>query len=228
MGAPLQFQRRASLLVRRRDGTGSIMKRQLLPEVEFVPAPTGFDYERLLAQVRKQIQDETRAIKGLVVNTASNIIQIGLRLQLVRDCIGRSHFQQWLRQEFRWSQSIASNYMRAAAVFGDVDCLDRFQPSALYVLARHKASGAARTEALTRARAGEVITKASAETIIRKYCATPSYHESNVVSDIRGSLRRIQSRVEMLTPDEMKQIAEQVIGLLAKLESPEGPPATKF
>jgi hypothetical protein len=80
-------------------------------------------------------------IRHLMQDEAANVVQIGLVLCFVRETVGRSHFQQWLRDEFRWSQPQASNFMQAAKVFQHVEFLDRFQPSALVVLARKRAAG---------------------------------------------------------------------------------------
>src|SRR5262245_59746353 len=116
----------------------------------------GFNYSKLPGSRRDEVQGEARVIHLLIAKTASNIVQIGLRLIAVRRIIGREHFSEWLDQEFQWSQPSASRYMQAARYFGDIECtvLERFQPGALYVLAREKLPAFARREAIDNARSG--------------------------------------------------------------------------
>ena len=70
----------------------------------------GFNYEALDAGVRSETQENAQAIRGLVRQATASVIEIGKR-----------HFGAWLRAEFRWSQSVASNYMLAATKFGNLD-----------------------------------------------------------------------------------------------------------
>ena len=66
-------------LPRRKDG---------LPEI-YVTGTGQFDYAKLAGSLRKQVQDESDAIRQLLVITANNIVQIGLRLQFVRNPASR-------------------------------------------------------------------------------------------------------------------------------------------
>lgn len=125
-----------------------------------------FEYSRLPASLQREVQEQAEAVRGLLAMTARNVVQIGIRLQFVRDRIGRENFQPWLRTEFQWSQSVASNYMRAAKTFSETDCIDQFQPSALYLLSRKRCPPAALKEALTRAKHGERITKTLANDLV--------------------------------------------------------------
>lgn len=124
-----------------------------------------FDYDRLPGSLRKEAENAAQAIHQIVGQAARHVVQIGLHLQNVRWAIGRDNFQSWLRAEFEWSQPVASNFMRAARYFRDCDCLDRLQPSALYILARRKVTDAAREKALSVARRGELVTKRLAQEI---------------------------------------------------------------
>ncbi len=186
---------------------------------QFPAVTDAFDYSCIATSVRNQVQDETQAIRTLVVSTANNIIQIGLRLQLVRQCMGRQPFQAWLRAEFQWSQSVASNYMRAAAVFANVDCLEHFQPSALYVLARNKASEAARGEALSRARTGELITKSTAEMIVSRHIGAISHEPPGAAARLSDVLETVERIVPLISDEEMETVLVRLTRLVAKLQA---------
>lgn len=134
--------------------------------VELLPAKSGFDYSQLPASMRGQVMAETATIRKFIGQAARDMIQVGLHLEFVHSIVGRDRYQAWLAAEFSWSPSTASKWRRAAAIFGTLDCVDRFDSSALCILAQHKVPVAARNEALTRARRGEMITSQGAELII--------------------------------------------------------------
>src|SRR5690242_1805854 len=67
------------------------------------------------------IEQQVRAISCLASKTARDIVNIGQTLEFVREQVGRERFQSWLRQEFPQSSAVASNYMRAARQFGEVE-----------------------------------------------------------------------------------------------------------
>lgn len=188
---------------------------------ERVIATRGFDYGTLIRSVRKHTEEEARAIKGLLAKTASNIVQIGLRLQWVREQIGREHFQEWLKAEFDWSQSVASNFMRTASVFAEVDCLSQFQPSALYLLARHRVPKAARQEAFDRARRGELITKARAQSILLQRAVGRTLPKSycHIASQVQTYIQRLTRELEN---DELAKLAEKLIEIGQKLKQSSG------
>jgi len=177
-----------------------------------------FDYDALASAVRRQVVEETAEIRRILEKTAENIVQIGLRLNFVHNRIGRNHFQPWLAAEFQWDQSTASNYMRAAAVFCEVKCLNRFQPGALYELVRKRVPEGARAEAIDRAQNGELITKAEAETIVRKHSASPPSKVGTVASQICRSLMRMKNKLDALNAAEADDIHPHVLELLSGLQ----------
>lgn len=177
----------------------------------------GFNYGSLDPALQKEVQEEAAAIRKLIVQTSRNVVQIGLRLQRVRDSLGRRGFQAWLYGEFRWAQATASNYMRAAARFGDVACIDRFQPTALYVLARKKAPDAARDEAVQLAASGELITKEQAEMILRRHDHAGTRPTDSVEEKLSVTLRRLEAKLPALSPAARTHLAEQLTSLLSAL-----------
>jgi len=120
----------------------------------------GFNYEALDAGVRSETQENAQAIRGLVRQATASVIEIGKR-----------HFGAWLRAEFRWSQSVASNYMLAATKFGNLDeyVINNIQPTAMFALGREVIPEHVVNEALDAARAGELVTRKVALAIIQKH-----------------------------------------------------------
>jgi hypothetical protein len=160
------------------------------------PGRNPFDYGALSEPVRRDVMQRAAAIHERiaarkVMESAQDVVEIGQRLQIVRDLIGRKLFQSFLKAEFEWSQGSASKSMRAARVFGDVDCLDSFAPSALYVLSTSRVPAAALPEALELARAGIEIKQSTAHEIVLR-CRG----ESPEVRAIVAARRMFETAVE--------------------------------
>ncbi len=128
----------------------------------------GFNYGAL-GENASNARKEAKAIHTLLETTAANVVEIGKRLIQARELIGRKYFQQWLKVEFRWTQSVASNYMTVAERFGTLKCLNQFQPSALYLLARRKVEPETVAAAVKRAHNGETITLTVAKEIFAEH-----------------------------------------------------------
>lgn len=158
----------------------------------------------LPASLVRTVREQADAIQELLSATSRNVVQIGLRLQFVRDRVGRAHFQPWLKSEFRWSQSVASNYMRAAKAFADADCVERFQPGALFVLARKRCPAAARAEAVRLARRGERVTKAAAVAIVGRH------------STAAASTRKLPERVRRYLIRALKELSDSEVEMLVQ------------
>jgi hypothetical protein len=172
-----------------------------------------FDYALFPASVQKSVREQVQTIHGLLARTSVNVVQIGLRLQFVRDRLGRLHFRPWLKAEFAWSQSTASNYMRAAKTFGDLDCLERFQPAALFALARKKVPAACRAEAIRLARRGGRVTKADAVELVERHA--PAAERGDGGAD---RLRRLLLKAApKLSSRDVRRLAEELMELAATL-----------
>lgn len=118
----------------------------------------GFNYKDIDTKTRRSVKKHADTIHQLLERTAEAVAEIGRRLIEVRASMDGTQFQAWLNAEFRWSQSVASNYMRVAEQFGDLDCLKNFQPSALYKLSRSNIQAGVVDTMIERAEAGETIT----------------------------------------------------------------------
>lgn len=138
-------------------------------------------------------------------------------------------FWAWVREEFDWPTSVASNWMQVASRFGDwpESRLARIQQSALYVLARNKAPDSAVAEAAERAAAGETITKSIAREILAKHGTvvkerkrmTPEERIERLRDGVLGVLRQI--------PEEEQARARAVLQSAARKTRPRKPDDSK-
>ena len=184
----------------------------------------GFNYAVLDEESRKSTEEHAAAIRTLMKSTAEAIVEIGKRLQEVRDAIGANKFQAWIRAEFRIGQPVASNYMRAAAEFGDLDCLENFQQTALFDLARQNVPAKAVNQAVAEARSGRPITRKRAHEII---AANQSDGELSPIA--RDAARRLRTSLTMvaehvddllaLPQDDLDFLVDQLLSVATQLRS---------
>lgn len=128
-----------------------------------------FDYARLDTETRIVVQQRTEEIRVLVRRSAQDIIDIGTKLIEIKARLGHGNFGTWLDAEFGWNWKTATSLMNVATKFVNFTNLNQFAPSALYLLAAPSTPEDARSEAMERADAGETITHAVAQTIVREY-----------------------------------------------------------
>jgi hypothetical protein len=182
-----------------------------------------FNYEALELKDREVTQQQANAIRSLLKSTAESVVEIGKRLQQVRDAIGRDCFQAWIRAEFRFSQSVASNYMRAAAEFGKLDCLERFQPSALFDLGRRDVPPEAVREAVAEAQSGNAITRKRADQIISAHQRTKGdagLVASDAVRRLRASLKLVGDHIDdllALPKEDLDFLVDQLLSIATQL-----------
>lgn len=132
-----------------------------------LPESHDFDYAALDLETRSELQGWTSEIKGLVRQTADNVVCIGRRLTASKEKLGHGRFEDWLRAEFGWSLYSARRFMQVYRQFKTHKLCDlNIAISALYLLARPSTPEEARQEALEKARAGETITHSAAKEIV--------------------------------------------------------------
>lgn len=135
----------------------------------------GFNYDGLEdAKTRKTARDAAKAIKSNLQKATTAIVDVGKKLLVVRDQLSDEEWRTWLEAEFSWSQAQASNYMRSAQQFGELNCLEMFQPTALFVLCRNKVSEEAVADAIIKAESGELVTHKTAKELVAKYQPEPN------------------------------------------------------
>ena len=153
----------------------------------------GFNYTKLEAKDREAVQGHAREIKSLLKRTAANIIEIGDHLITVKEQLPYGMFRGWMYAEFRWNPTYASRIMQAARRFGELDCLDRFQSTALLYLAQNNINERAISEAVSQARSGEPISGVIAKDLIHRYSPRNGKLQANPnkIEALRVYLKRL-------------------------------------
>ena len=201
----------------------------------------GFNYEALEGKARQATAKQAKAIHILLKESGQRIVEIGRRLMQVRDAIGGTNFREWIKAEFEWSQATAYNYMSAAKSFGDLDCIEHFQPTALIALSRNAVPEAAVNEAIDLARAGKEVSSSRAAEILRKHSPRPGTPaKPQELSRLRGALRALSENVGQLITalqrTEIDSLVDELLDLATELrrasrdtpaESTVKPPANK-
>lgn len=132
-----------------------------------------FDYTSLDVEVSQYVQQRTGEIRSLMKRTAQDIIEIGRRLLSVKEKLGHGCFLDWIDAEFEWSYPTAARFIQVTNYFSKGYQIDKFAPSALYLLAAPSTPETARAEAIALAATGEQITYTTAKAIKQKY-SSPS------------------------------------------------------
>ncbi|HEX8773735.1 MAG TPA: DUF3102 domain-containing protein [Pyrinomonadaceae bacterium] len=129
-----------------------------------------FDYSALDEDTRDVVQTCTREIKERLGTIRNSIVEVGERLQTIKENLGHGKFGEWLKAEFQGSISSAEKWMRAARFFVENPRFrgleDQLGQSAIYVLSAPSTPEGAREEAAERAAAGEQITHSTAKEIV--------------------------------------------------------------
>lgn len=209
---------------------------------------TSFNYDLLPdVEARRAAKDSAKAIHGLLEKTGQAVVEIGRRLIAVHAALGPATFDAWLRCEFEWNQPLASQYMRAAKAFGDVECLDKFQPTALCMLARGSVTQPVIDEALTIARSGETVTAKKVKGLFETHLVQPVRNDAgkprtragkdSVAQADPGGLSAFQKTLESfatnldqiartLPQDARRELAERFLDLAMKLRAVPSEPTT--
>jgi hypothetical protein len=129
----------------------------------------GFNYDALEVAAREKVREHSQQIRLSLERTAASIVEIGKRLICVREALGEQEYRGWLLAEFQWNRACAATYEAVAATFGNLDCIERFNPSALYMLCRPNTEPRIVKEAIKGAERGEMITRATVARLIGKF-----------------------------------------------------------
>jgi hypothetical protein len=156
-------------------GTSLMLARIISMPTPVAPkAQKQFDYSSLDSATSQFVQQQTGEIRGLMKRTAQDIVEIGQKLIEVKTRLGYGRFGDWLEAEFEWGEWTARKFMQVAQQFKSVKFTElQIAPSALYELAAPSTPEAARSEALSRAEAGESISYTAAKAIKQKYTPPP-------------------------------------------------------
>jgi len=107
-------------------------------------------------------------IKG---RTAQTVVENGRDLLEAKARVGHGNFVTWVEGTLPWSVRQSQRMMQVAESFksDNLSFLQGFQPSALYALAAPSTPEPAREEAIQKAEAGEQISHAEAQELIRRH-----------------------------------------------------------
>ncbi|MEG3437675.1 DNA N-6-adenine-methyltransferase [Pannus brasiliensis CCIBt3594] len=126
-----------------------------------------FDYQDLDVETRIVVRQRTDEIKTLMRRSAQDIIDIGGKLNEVKDRLEHGQFGDWLKAEFQWTDRTARNFMNVHTRFKSENISElKIGATALYALASPSLPDEARAEAIERAKTesiGEKEVKAIAE-----------------------------------------------------------------
>ncbi len=164
-----------------------------MPASASTPARNVFDYTSLDGEISQFVQQRTGEIRVLMKRTAQDIIEIGQKLIGVKEKLGHGRFLDWIKAEFEWSYPTAARFIQVANSFSQDYQIDKFAPSALYLLAAPSTPETAREEALALAKAGEHITYTTAKAIKQKYSPPPAKPKPEPVSPPQLILPLVQS-----------------------------------
>lgn len=155
---------------------------------------------------RELVADKTALIRARIGNAAEAIYEIGRELRQVKVVLGRrGKWEQWLGEEFEWTDRTARRYMAVSLRMtkaAEADKLSLYAPSALYVLAAESTPEAARDEADNLSASGERITYTGATELVERHKAA-------------------QEAFDGLTPDQQEEIAAKAAALADEDDWPE-------
>ncbi len=145
-------------------------------DVNQVPAPA-FDYGALDPDASAYVQAQRDRIKVLARRSAEDIVEIGTALRAVKARLPHGRFGAWLKTEFGWSHQTARRFMQVAEAFPEIAHGERFEPTALYLLAADDIPPAVREHYLAEAAGGRYVTARAVRTEL-----TPLTHEARRVA----------------------------------------------
>jgi len=144
----------------------------LMEQPVILETARSFNYSALKSEIRLVVEQRTSELKSIFRRSTLDILEIGQKLIEVKEKLGHGHFLNWIEAEFDLDERTVRRYMGAAESFGlesDIVTDLNFIPTTLYVLSAPSTPDSARTEALSRAKAGESITPTIAKTIVNEH-----------------------------------------------------------
>ena len=198
----------------------------------------GFNYRELPDQSAAEVaKDSARQINQLLEKSGDSVIQIGRLLIAVKERLTPAIYKAWLECEFGWVQSTESNYMQAARLFGDLDCVKQFQPTPLIMLSRKSIPESVVKAAIAKARAGERITFSIVAGLLKQAGHKPKPKpRSSVTSSVASAIESVdqltlsldtlsQKLVAMSLPqNDRNSLAQKLMAMASELMKPVEPP----
>lgn len=132
---------------------------------------THFRWDIIPAGSRDWLRGRTEFVRSLCYRGACDAVRIGQALDEAKGRLPRGGYELWVESQLPFSLTTARRYRQVSAAFGRFAAAQfgRFDPSALYVLARERTPQAAREHAVALAEGGETVTHAMALEIVDAY-----------------------------------------------------------
>ncbi len=137
----------------------------------------GLDYSLLTFDEKECLASAINLINGFVKKSAQAYLEIGVALMEVQSRFSRGFFEKWAAIELPWSYSTTRKLIYIAESFQGRS-VERFQPSALYILSWPNVPQQAREYAFECVNDGQEITKESAKEIVAMYRPGPAIPKS--------------------------------------------------
>lgn len=123
------------------------------PEIELTG---GFDYSGITPASSDRIQAGLERIRELYQQSVYTALETGRQLLKIKaELVDDRAYRRWIDSELRWGKSTAYQFENVAKKFGNVQNLDKFDVSALYVLAAPSTPDAIREQAIALAESGQ-------------------------------------------------------------------------
>jgi len=118
-----------------------------------------FDYKAIPLEHRQTVIDAATRLRQRISTTGESIIEIGRELLAVKSKIGHGRWGEWLRDEFKWSERTAQQFMLTAQRIKCADAaLLESGPAALQLLASNAVPDDVREQII---QAGQPVTRAA-------------------------------------------------------------------
>lgn len=194
-----------------------------MPTSEDSPTTDVFRWSDVPDNHKVWLRNQTQTVIDLAHKSAQATIQLGWILQEVRDCIP-GKFERWVRTETPYSIAHVYRVMATARIFGETSQIERFDKSALYILAQESTPSEAREEACLLAETGVQITRALALELIAD-CEDVSPRQLQKYETARAQIDRIRidgrrhdqnahtERLETLDTNQLAEVGKQLLTL---------------
>ncbi len=210
------------------------------PSTDFKPLPrtlilmsaqprvvsTAFDYATLDANHARSARGSTEKIRGLMLRTVENIVEIGKELVVIKGVLPHGRFLEWISAEFGWKERMARHFMNVAERFKSANFAEiEMDVSAAYLLAAPSTPEEARQEALKRAEKGERVSHDMAAKLVATHKSGKARPRDKPgrVEEPAERLRRTLERYRAAWPAKsMKELVQVLREFLAELEQPRG------
>jgi hypothetical protein len=129
------------------------------------------------------LDGQADAIRKLASRSSHDIVEIGQRLNDVKDRLPHGDFAPWIEREFGWSYRTARRFMEVGAAFSDIGQVGQFEASALYALAAESTPAEVRERFVAQAEAGEPVRHRDVKAAITESRQAPPLASSFLVAE---------------------------------------------